>query len=290
MSGDVVLYDELARQDAMMAIEKLGQKFAASGLFGVTKPEQGEVMAMTCLAERMTPVRFSQTYHVVLGKLSMRSDAMLAKYMEIGGKVVWIESSNTAARARWIFNGNDIEIGFTIEDAKKAELAGKDTWKKYPDAMLRARCISKAIRMVAPMVNSGIYTPEEVGDFDDAPKQPMRKLFPKKDREPVEADARVIDDGPPSEHPVSADASGSVTDDGKDDNRDATAVAFANFSLHEDAVNAYLVHLKGISDGQTFRDLAGEWKKRAIGSPSKLIGQAKNFAAKSETKEEVVNV
>ncbi|MBK8184776.1 MAG: hypothetical protein IPK63_18615 [Candidatus Competibacteraceae bacterium] len=49
--------------------------------------------------------------------------------------------------------------------AKRANLAGKDLWKQYPRAMLRARVISEGIRTVYPGVLSGMYTPEEVRDF-----------------------------------------------------------------------------------------------------------------------------
>jgi hypothetical protein len=52
---------------------------------------------------------------------------------------------------------------------KAAGLTGKQTWKQYPRQMLRARVISEGIRTVYPGVAVGIYTPEEVNDFDAAP-------------------------------------------------------------------------------------------------------------------------
>ena len=45
--------------------------------------------------------------------------------------------------------------------------AGKDNWKNYPRAMLRARVISEGVRTCYPAIASGIYTPEEVGDFTE---------------------------------------------------------------------------------------------------------------------------
>lgn len=55
---------------------------------------------------------------------------------------------------------------FSMDDAKLAGLSGKDNWKKYPKAMLFARCITDAARTFAPEVFSGIpvYTPEELGE------------------------------------------------------------------------------------------------------------------------------
>jgi hypothetical protein len=53
---------------------------------------------------------------------------------------------------------------FTIEDAKRAGLLGKDVWKNYPAAMLRARAITATLRVVCPDALMGIsHTPEELG-------------------------------------------------------------------------------------------------------------------------------
>jgi hypothetical protein len=58
--------------------------------------------------------------------------------------------------------GGSVEITWTIEQAKAANLSGKDVWKAYPRAMLRARCISEGIRTVFPSCIVGTYTPEEI--------------------------------------------------------------------------------------------------------------------------------
>ena len=65
--------------------------------------------------------------------------------------------------------GGELEIEWTMDRAKAAGLTGKQTWKQYPRQMLRARVISEGIRTVYPGVAVGVYTPEEVGDFDAAP-------------------------------------------------------------------------------------------------------------------------
>jgi hypothetical protein len=50
--------------------------------------------------------------------------------------------------------------------ATKAQLGGKDMWKKYPRQMLRSRVVSEGVRTVYPGATSGLYVPEEVRDFD----------------------------------------------------------------------------------------------------------------------------
>jgi hypothetical protein len=45
-------------------------------------------------------------------------------------------------------------------------LTSRDTYQKYPKAMLRARCMSAAVRAIAPEILLGLYTAEELADTD----------------------------------------------------------------------------------------------------------------------------
>jgi hypothetical protein len=56
---------------------------------------------------------------------------------------------------------------FTIEDAKKMGLSGKDNWIKQAKTMLEWRAISAACRKVFPDAVCGLYTPEEIADNVD---------------------------------------------------------------------------------------------------------------------------
>jgi hypothetical protein len=65
-----------------------------------------------------------------------------------------------------------LEVGrsvFTMEDAKKANLTGKDNWQKYPRNMLFARALSNGQKWYAPDVFNGatVYTPDELGAVTD---------------------------------------------------------------------------------------------------------------------------
>ena len=62
---------------------------------------------------------------------------------------------------------------FSMADAKRANLLGKDNWKMYPRSMLSARVTSEAARAVFPDVVAGVsYTPEEIGDTAPASPPP----------------------------------------------------------------------------------------------------------------------
>lgn len=169
----ISLFDRCA--DPLAAIEKLGGFLAKSGMFGCDKMEQGMVIAFACLCERCSPIDIMKKYHIIEGKLSMRADAMLAEFVNRGGKVKWMKSGDDGTEARAVFtdkNGNSQELAFGVEDAKRMKLAfvtksGQPTnWQKNPGAMCRARLTSKAIRMMDPGCVAGTYTPEEVMDFE----------------------------------------------------------------------------------------------------------------------------
>lgn len=55
-----------------------------------------------------------------------------------------------------------IEI-FTMKDAAKMQLDGKDPWKKQPKTMMKWRAVAACARVVFPDVIQGLYTHEEMG-------------------------------------------------------------------------------------------------------------------------------
>lgn len=151
-------------------IERMAQAIAKSGLFGIKTPEQAAALMLIAQAEGMHPAIAARDFHVIQGRPALKADAMLARFQAAGGKVQW--SSYTDQRVSAVFShpaGGAVEIDWTIEQAKRAGLTGKDVWRQYPRAMLRARVISEGIRTCYPGVAVGIYTPEEIGDFDAKP-------------------------------------------------------------------------------------------------------------------------
>lgn len=150
-------------------VQALATAVAASKLFkGFDTPEKATVLMMICQAEGCHPVQAVQRYDVIDGRPSKKSDAMLSDYMQKGGKVSWLQMTDKVVEAKFEAPGAPpLTISWTIEMAQKAKLVDKDNWKKYPRAMMRARVVSEGIRATMPSVVAGIYTPEEVVDFDD---------------------------------------------------------------------------------------------------------------------------
>ncbi len=180
------LFDRMA--DPMAAIEKMGKFLALSGMFGCEKVEQGMVIALACLCERKSPLEIMRHYHIIENKLSMRAEAMLAAFLANGGKIKWLNVGDDGKEARAVFTpkgGDALELAFSIEDAKRMKVSfvgkngGATQWTKNPGAMMRARLISKSVRMLDPGAVTGTYTPEEIMDFDnlkDAAPEPEQAL------------------------------------------------------------------------------------------------------------------
>lgn len=187
--SSLAVYDRIS--DPMQAIKTLGAAIFKSGIFGVDKPEIGEVLAMQCLAERKSPLELARTYHFIEGKLAIKSDALLAKFQMAGGTVVWTTRTDTLVVATFTNKGSSAEITASFDDyAKKGIVFGKDgktvkdNWKKWPKQMLTARAISEGVRLVAP--ECSFITVEELGGIQsrvvDVPNS-LENIIPEFQRE-----------------------------------------------------------------------------------------------------------
>ena len=185
-------------------MEKMAAVIANSGLFGVKNPVQALALMLVAASEGLHPATAARDYHVIQGRPALKADAMLAKFQAAGGKVEWHEYGATSCKATFSHpQGGKVTIEWTFEMAKAAGLTGKDVWKQYPRAMLRARVISEGIRTVYPAVLCGMYAPEEVRDMVDvdgtaevAPDYPQQATppEPKYDFEAAEAAINSFDD------------------------------------------------------------------------------------------------
>lgn len=145
----------------------MAQAVSKSKLFGMKTPEEAMALMLVAQSEGLHPARAAMEYHIIQGKPALKADAMLSRFQAAGGKVEWV--TYTDEECSGVFShpqGGSIQITWTIAMGQKAGLTGNPTWKKFPRAMLRSRCISEGIRTVYPGVSVGIYTPEEVSDFD----------------------------------------------------------------------------------------------------------------------------
>lgn len=158
-------------------VERMAVAFAKSGLFGIKTPEQGVALMLIAQAEGLHPAVAARDYHVIQGRPALKADAMLARFQQAGGKVVWNAYADDKVSGTFSHPaGGSATVEWTIAQAKSAGLTGKDVWRQYPRAMLRARVVSEGIRTVYPGVSVGVYTPEEIEDFDVKPAKEVREV------------------------------------------------------------------------------------------------------------------
>jgi hypothetical protein len=157
----------------MSEVKEMAAAACKSGLFGLPSAEAAMALMLLCQSEGIHPMQALKRYHIIKGRPAMRADSMLAEFQRMGGKVEWLERTDKVVSAMFTHEASgSCKFEWTIEMAKTAGLIGNPTWQKFPRQMLTARVISEACRTMLPGVVCGIYTPEEVADFDEpAPRQ-----------------------------------------------------------------------------------------------------------------------
>ena len=156
------VYDRIS--NPMEAIKVLGAAIFKSGMFGCDRQEQGEVLAMQCIAERKPPLEIQSTYHFIKGRLAIKSDALLGRFLKSGGTVSWDERSDKKVVATFEKNGSKVTVTQTIERWIANGVAtgpNKGTWDKHPMAMLTARAITEGVRLVGADCCIGVPMPDD---------------------------------------------------------------------------------------------------------------------------------
>lgn len=225
----------------------MAKAIADSKLFGIQTPAQALALGLLCQAEGRHPAEAARDYHIINGKPSLKADAMLARFQQAGGKVEWHDYTHDAVTGTFTHpQGGSIRVSWTLKDAERAGLTGNPTWKKFPRQMLRARCISEAVRSIFPAVLSGCYAPEEVAEF--APVQVQTEPEPLA----IEATAQPLPEAIERINPMQrllADKS----------------------EAQREKVTAGAIKRGWIAEGQTYLDIPSEIVTQAIAFPERFF-------------------
>lgn len=164
-------------------LQGMAQAVAASNLFGMKSTEQALALMLVAQAEGQHPATITQDYDIIQGKATRKTHSVLARFQQMGGQVEWHELTDLIADATFSHKaGGKLRMTWTFEQAAKAKLTGKDNWKNYPRAMLRARCIAEGIRAVYPAALGGMMVSEEAQDTAG--------------EQPITVEARVVSERP----------------------------------------------------------------------------------------------
>ena len=205
----------MATELTLTDMGNMAKAFAQSGFFGYKN--SSEAFTLMCLAQAngLHPAKAAERYHIIQGRPAMKADAMLAAFQESGGKVRWVKRTEKECTLHLSHpQGGELDVTWSIDRATKAGLTGKSTWKQYPTQMLSARCVSEGVRALYPACLCGMYTPEEVSDFDTKPAPQQTECEVMDDNATVE----FVCNEPEQTEPTKEQPKAAKTQDEKDSN------------------------------------------------------------------------
>ena len=174
-----------------------------------TKPEAVLACMLAGHEVGISPFQALAKIHVIDGRPAMAAELMRALVLREGHDL-WIEEQGTT---RCILGGKrkgserETRVTWTMDDAKRANLTGKQNWRSYPTAMLLARATGALCRAIFPDVLAGIsYTVEELEDGDlidaiDAPPPPEPGTAPPPPRSRARARQAATRGAPAAQQP-----------------------------------------------------------------------------------------
>lgn len=157
----------------------------------------------------LSPVQSLQSIAVIQGRPTVWGDAALALVLNSGlCENISETQEDGVATCRVKRRGMDEQSRtFSIDDAKRAGLWGKNVWKSYPERLLQARARGFALRDCFADVLKGLITREEAEDYPtqtkplpamaDAPRPSLPPAAPRQVDKAEEVAARVAEAGYP---------------------------------------------------------------------------------------------
>lgn len=235
--SDLVRRDTDGWAEVMPAIADLATKISNTDFVPDSMRAKPAAVACAILYGRelgLEPMTALRSINVIKGKPSLSSEAMRALILAAGHELVFVETTLTRCiiDARRRGQENYSRVTYTMDDAKRAGLAGQGTYAKMPRQMLVARATAEMARLLFADVIGGLLADVEIDDIEtEAPKratstlqrkraQATADLGPVIEDEPVPAlqleedvlDAEILDDT--DEAPTSPqEPSGSDTDE-----------------------------------------------------------------------------
>ena len=235
-------------------LARLARVFAASGLFRRNDNQETQVAEcairlMAGMEAGFSPFASATGVHIIEGKPAFSSNLLaqaVRRHPVYDYRV--LEHSATVCRIQFTAHGQPIGVSeFTIEMAKRAGLAGKSIWQKYPESLLFARALTSGMRTHCPDALGGAtaYTREELDAADETTKPPpVPTAYTREELEPS-TPVTVADVTPHQPAPNLAEL------------RAQASIACANAGLTLDGLQAFCSELSG-GDGTTLAAVSPE--------------------------------
>lgn len=112
------------------------------------------------------PMASLKSIHMVQGVPSLSAEYKRARAMAGGHEIVYEETNTSRCVVRGRRKGSDAwhTVTWTIDDAKRAKLAGKDVWQQHPRRLLQARATGELCDLLFPDTSLGLATTEVLED------------------------------------------------------------------------------------------------------------------------------
>lgn len=161
-----------------LTTERLGAVLVKSGFFADARDEAQAIVKILAGAELgFGPIASMQGVYIVKGRVTLSANLVGAAIQRSGKYGYAIEALTNDKCTLRFYNSTQqgaglprqtFESTFTMDDAKKAGLAGGN-YDKFSRNMLFARALTNGARWFCPEVFNGpIYTPDELGaEVDD---------------------------------------------------------------------------------------------------------------------------
>lgn len=258
---------------------ELSKVLIASGLMprSVGRPEAAVTIIMAGRELGLTAMQSLRAIHVVEGKPTLSADLMVAlvkklpdcEYFRLVKSTGEIATYETKRRG----DPEPTTLSFTFEEAKAAGLTGKDNWRKYTAAMLRARASAALCRAVYPDAMMGIYDPDEVSE---PTREPAREQVP----------YRVVQQ-PPQHEPSAPQLPEPSHDEPPPDGMRAAAKTLADRIMAATTLAELQAAAKAISEAKKSGAIDDTWvaSLRQVYEVQKVKLTAKPAPAKAEPRE-----
>ena len=169
-------------------VRELATLAVKSGLISdaISTPEAAFVIIATGLELGLSPMQSLRGINVIEGKPVLSADLLVALAKRSPDCVYFrlVESTYERATYETLRRGDPkpTTITWTLEDARRADLIHKRTWKAHPAAMLRARCAAALSRAVFPDLLLGVYEEGEGDEIRESKTRPHSRAYPPKQK------------------------------------------------------------------------------------------------------------
>lgn len=154
-------------------VSNLSDRFSKSSLVPEALRNKSADVFVTILAGQelgLSPMASLRGVHVVKGRPILAADTMVALVLGSGLCDYFRPTTKTPTSVTYETQRKGdapVSLTWTMEDAVRAGLSSNDNYRKYPRAMLSARCKAELARDIYPDVLAGCYEESEAGEVQE---------------------------------------------------------------------------------------------------------------------------